>query len=403
MTKPANIADLKTQKATEVDLFSGDIEDARREKTVLLNLIDDQSARALPGVDSFVLFDLEDAQAEDTKTNGTAQSDLSGGALPTTLAINEFKTVPGYFKYVLGEHSRINWVTAFIQQAPKVAVLEVEKAAIAALRGIGANSGHYVQLGGANANGAPNSVPTVANYETALNKLVQEMKLDATEIMSIGSEIGKYSLPTIFGLYDRDASSALGDLAKSKGFVREILGIPHFASLLIWPKEHIIFHKRAVAYAIRTKAQLDFQGLASQAQDYYGVRISYGVIARQDNRAVVMQDGAAFSSTYNKGPEASNVHIQGTLKSGETLTGSYVYSDAESNAEGTSTFKWYRSDNVAGLNKAAISGATSQTYELAVGDVGKFISFEVTPVAGAGTLVGTPVESAKYGAVASAT
>lgn len=296
MGAPTSQADLASQKAKTIDLATGDIEAARRAKVVLLSLIDDQSKRATAGVESFVLHDLEDIGAEDTKTDGTRQSNLAGGAIPTTLKIDQFKTVPGYFKYVLGESSRIDWVSAFVSAAPEVAILEVEKAAIAALRGIGATAGHYIQLGGANSNGEANSVPTIANYSKAIEKLIQEMELDPSEILSIGSEVGKYELPAVFGLYDAVASSALGDLAKQKGFVSEIMGIPHFSSLLIRNKEHIIFHKRAVSWAIRTQAMLDFQGLASESQDYYGVRISYGVVARQDKRAVVMQSGAAFAA-----------------------------------------------------------------------------------------------------------
>lgn len=295
MGKPNSQADLAAQKANTVDLFTGDIEDARRKKVVLLNLIDDQSKRALPGVESFVLHDLEDCGAEDTKTDGSKQSDLSGGSLPTTLKIDKFKTVPAYFKYVFGESSRIDWVKAFLMQAPKVAILEVEKAAVAALRGIGATAGRYIQLGGTNSQGVANSVPTRANYVAAL-KILNDMDFDTEELRSIGSTTGQYELPDIFGLYDPAATSALGDTAKLKGFLREIMSVPHFVSGLIRNYEHIIFHPRAVAWAIRTQATLKFQGLASESRDYYGVNISYGVVARQDARAVIMQNGAAFTA-----------------------------------------------------------------------------------------------------------
>ncbi|AWB67172.1 hypothetical protein C2869_12320 [Saccharobesus litoralis] len=82
----------------------------------------------------------------------------------------------------------------------------------------------------------------------------------------------------------------------------------------------------------------------------------------------------------NAAPTASSVTFTGMLKEGETLTGSYTYNDTDSDAETTSTFKWYRSDDSSGTNKAAISGATSSTYILVSADVGKYISFEVTPV-----------------------
>ena len=98
-------------------------------------------------------------------------------------------------------------------------------------------------------------------------------------------------------------------------------------------------------------------------------------------------------------PTATVQKITGILKVGETLTGHYTYSDVNGDIEGTSTFKWYKADNVAGLNKTAIAGATAVTYVLQSADTGKYISFEVTPVAATGTAQGTAVESAKAGAV----
>ncbi len=101
----------------------------------------------------------------------------------------------------------------------------------------------------------------------------------------------------------------------------------------------------------------------------------------------------------NLAPTANNLFITGTLQVGQELTGHYNYSDAEGDVEGTSTFKWYRSDNIAGLNKTAISGATALTYTLQGADEGKHVSFEVTPV-DENSNAGDPVESSRYGAVA---
>ncbi|MBP1926907.1 hypothetical protein J2Z76_002779, partial [Sedimentibacter acidaminivorans] len=101
-------------------------------------------------------------------------------------------------------------------------------------------------------------------------------------------------------------------------------------------------------------------------------------------------------------PTATVQSITGTTQVGETLTGHYTYSDANSDAEGTSTYKWYRSDDASGTNKAAIAGATATTYLLQAADLGKYISFEVTPVASTGTTTGVAVESAKVGAIITA-
>ena len=101
----------------------------------------------------------------------------------------------------------------------------------------------------------------------------------------------------------------------------------------------------------------------------------------------------------NTAPTASNVSISGTAQVGQTLTGSYDYSDANGDLQGTSTFKWYRFDDAGGTNETEISGATSTTYSLVEADLGKYISFEVTPVALTGTSPGSAAESRRIGAV----
>ena len=98
-------------------------------------------------------------------------------------------------------------------------------------------------------------------------------------------------------------------------------------------------------------------------------------------------------------PTATVQAITGILKVGEKLTGHYTYSDINGDLEGTSTYKWYRADNAAGLNKTAIEGATSITYVLTSADEGKYISFEVTPVAATGIAQGIAIESVRTGVV----
>jgi len=95
-------------------------------------------------------------------------------------------------------------------------------------------------------------------------------------------------------------------------------------------------------------------------------------------------------------PIASNVSQSGSCHISGTLTGSYVYSDANGDAEGTSTFKWYRATSAAGAGAVAISGATGRTYTLSNADVGKYIGFAVTPVASTGTLFGSEVKATVF-------
>ncbi|MTV51036.1 hypothetical protein GJ688_19245, partial [Heliobacillus mobilis] len=101
----------------------------------------------------------------------------------------------------------------------------------------------------------------------------------------------------------------------------------------------------------------------------------------------------------NTAPTATGVSITGTAQVGQTLTGNYTYSDAENDPEGSSVYRWYRSDDSNGINKTAISGATGRTYTLGLADVGKYISFEVTPFAATGKSPGSAAESAKTQAV----
>ncbi|GJM77565.1 hypothetical protein HMSSN139_00610 [Paenibacillus sp. HMSSN-139] len=81
------------------------------------------------------------------------------------------------------------------------------------------------------------------------------------------------------------------------------------------------------------------------------------------------------------------------------MAGGYTYVDADQDAEGATTFQWYAADDASGTNKAAIGGATSKTLLLDPAQAGKYISFEVTPVAQTGTTAGLPGESGAVGPV----
>ncbi|MBP1934808.1 S-layer homology domain-containing protein [Ammoniphilus resinae] len=101
----------------------------------------------------------------------------------------------------------------------------------------------------------------------------------------------------------------------------------------------------------------------------------------------------------NQAPTATDVGISGTPQLGQTLYGVYTYIDIENDTQGISTFKWFRADDATGTNKVAIDGATSSEYTLTDEDIGKYISFEVTPLASTGTLEGTPEESNPVGPI----
>lgn len=95
----------------------------------------------------------------------------------------------------------------------------------------------------------------------------------------------------------------------------------------------------------------------------------------------------------NQAPTVTNVIIGGLAKEGQVLRGTYTYEDNESDLEGTSTYKWYRSNDEAGTNKMEIIGATSNEYTLVLEDVNKYIFFEITPAAQSGVSIGAAVLS----------
>lgn len=108
---------------------------------------------------------------------------------------------------------------------------------------------------------------------------------------------------------------------------------------------------------------------------------------------------AAKKQNIGYSPIASNINISGPLEVGKVLTGTYLYSDKNSDLEGLSKYRWLSSTSLTGTY-SAILGATSKTYALTSADAGKYIKFEVTPVAKTGTpSTGTSVLSTAVGPV----
>ncbi|MBS4174272.1 cohesin domain-containing protein [Bacillus sp. FJAT-49736] len=101
----------------------------------------------------------------------------------------------------------------------------------------------------------------------------------------------------------------------------------------------------------------------------------------------------------NKAPVTSHVTISGSKTVGSRLKGTYHYADAEHDSQGNSTFKWYRADNSKGHNKQVIKGAFHSTYTLTNKDKGKYIGFEVIPVASKGSKHGKAAFSTYIGKI----
>ncbi|WP_421773442.1 BspA family leucine-rich repeat surface protein [Gracilimonas sp.] len=107
--------------------------------------------------------------------------------------------------------------------------------------------------------------------------------------------------------------------------------------------------------------------------------------------------GSSSGGGGNTAPVVSNVSFSGTLEVGSILTGSYDYTDADSDPESGSVYTWSRSDDGAGSGKTPIPTADAATYTLTSADEGKYISFSVIP--SDGTDAGTQEESTIQGPV----
>ena len=86
------------------------------------------------------------------------------------------------------------------------------------------------------------------------------------------------------------------------------------------------------------------------------------------------------------------------IKVHRTLTGSYRYADMNFDQESESTFRWLISDSSAG-GFEAIPGANSIEYSTKARDGGKYLKFEVTPIALRGTPRGRVYTSLAVGPV----
>ncbi len=131
------------------------------------------------------------------------------------------------------------------------------------------------------------------------------------------------------------------------------------------------------------------------SETYYLLIEAESFIANTDAKFAGVTDVNAIRFTTeaqpNTAPVASAQDITGSLEVNQQLTGSYTYTDADTDAESGTTFQWYIADDAAGANSTAISGATAQNYTLTASEEGKYIALAITPNDGmdAGTEVFT--------------
>lgn len=99
-------------------------------------------------------------------------------------------------------------------------------------------------------------------------------------------------------------------------------------------------------------------------------------------------NGITTYSPTNQAPTATAVSVTGTPTIGQTLTGNYTYNDTEGDLEGTSTYRWFRADDISGSNEIAIPSATGINYQLTSTELNTYVRFGVTPKAATGTVTG---------------
>lgn len=131
---------------------------------------------------------------------------------------------------------------------------------------------------------------------------------------------------------------------------------------------------------------------------FVGRRLKFVVNLTNSYADTIISDTSALSVQIiaNSVPAAANASINaisGNMNVGSTLLAEYTYSDVDDDAEGATTFVWYRGNSPATATNI-ISGATSSTYNIQMEDTGKYFRFDVSPVAATGnTTSGSPETS----------
>jgi glycosidase len=80
-------------------------------------------------------------------------------------------------------------------------------------------------------------------------------------------------------------------------------------------------------------------------------------------------------------PLANNVTVTGELSIGGTLHAKYDFYDQNEDIEGQSIYQWYTADTQIGAGTLAIEGAVDTVFTISGAQAGKYIMFEVLPVA----------------------
>ncbi len=123
----------------------------------------------------------------------------------------------------------------------------------------------------------------------------------------------------------------------------------------------------------------------------------YRVCLPAPNTAICDTATATINVSPNVAPVASAVTTGGTPSAGVPLTGTYIYSDAESDVQAVPVLRWVRSPTPSVAGGATI--ASSASYTPTSADAGQYLFFCVTPTAQTGTTPGAEVCSPAAAAV----
>jgi hypothetical protein len=118
-----------------------------------------------------------------------------------------------------------------------------------------------------------------------------------------------------------------------------------------------------------------------------GLQIYFKVMVVDASDNVLDSDSSSVV-TINSYPVATYPMVIGEARSGLTLYGAYVFTDADSDPDDDSDYQWYRSNNQSGTPRTSI-GTNSRTYKVQDGDEGLYIGFSVTPGSSTGSTPGT--------------
>ncbi len=145
---------------------------------------------------------------------------------------------------------------------------------------------------------------------------------------------------------------------------------------------------------VAVTAQLDGKPIANGEQIFGVGERTLTIVAshegKQVSRTITIFILEAFA------PEVTNVAISGNAETGAVVTGTYVFSDKNNDAESGSVYKWYRCSSEQG-EYVQIEGANQKDYTLTEQDEDCYLQFEVTPVADSlYASVGTAVRSEAF-------